>query len=646
MDLMLTLASRRISMCLWTPARDTPRSLASSCPDRGNPSLSRAMICTLCATPSSTRLFPRSQSFHVSADDTEIGLIGTKLIPLASKLEKPALKHVNKRLHQVHTPILSSLHLHTRRRVSAILYHLRNPGGVRINTLFQKVKQLVPSSTAVWIGLGAAGLLVLLLAPLLIDASLSHNRIHSGISINGSNVGRMTQEEAVALISKQAQEVAKKEMHLTADEQTWTVIPENLGLRIDASQTVSRAFRLTRDGSFMNNALTSLRLYWEPTDIPLEGTVDTSALDKLMEEIGGILDRPATDARLQLVDGKVTVLDSTDGSVVDREELRGRIKQRLFTLDVRDIEIPMMVTEPYLKAADTETAANQAEVMLSAPITVTSGEDEWTLTTQDIASYLDFTVKGTGADSRLVPVISAEKATVFLDRIAAAVRREPVDARWETDGEVAKVVPHAPGFQLDPDATAEAITTASLSSNPRTAEVHGTYSLPGLTTTRARAMGIQVKLASYTTHFGGSSNRRANVQRAAELINNTLLFVIYGTSDGREVEYTTSGWYNIRPSTEKKETTNDLAPGETKVDDPGQTGRSVTVQRTVARSGTLVHEDTFRSNYPMKPKVIKVGPTTTSTTVPRSTTTTITGSTSSTTSTTAPSAATTTTTTR
>src|SRR5660398_276502 len=92
-----------------------------------------------------------------------------------------------------------------------------------------------------------------------------HNRIHSGISINGSNVGRMTQEEAVALISKQAQEVAKKEMHLTADEQTWTVIPENLGLRIDASQTVSRAFRLTRDGSFMNNALTSLRLYWEPT---------------------------------------------------------------------------------------------------------------------------------------------------------------------------------------------------------------------------------------------------------------------------------------------------------------------------------------------------------------------------------------------
>src|SRR5660398_192110 len=132
---------------------------------------------------------------------------------------------------------------------------------------------------------------------------------------------------------------------------------------------------------------------------------DTSALDKLMEEIGEILDRPATDARLQLVDGKVTVLDSTDGSVVDREELRGRIKQRLFTLDVRDIEIPMMVTEPYLKAADTETAANQAEVRLSAPITVTSGEDEWTLTTQDIASYLDFTVKGTGADSRLVPVI-------------------------------------------------------------------------------------------------------------------------------------------------------------------------------------------------------------------------------------------------
>jgi hypothetical protein len=56
----------------------------------------------------------------------------------------------------------------------------------------------------------------------------------------------------------------------------------------------------------------------------------------------------------------------------------------------------------------------------------------------------------------------------------------------------------------------------------------------------------------------------------------------------------------------------------------GQSGMQCKVVRTVtAADGTVVHKDTFISTYPMIPRQIEVGPsTTTTTTVPSSTTST------------------------
>lgn len=595
--------------------------------------------------------------------------------------------------------------------------------------MLSKVKQILPSSTPFRLGFALAGLVLLLLLSLAADAALSYNRIHSGITINGQEVGRMTRSEATALVAGEVRDAAGQELTLTAEERDWTVTPEQLGLRIDVPGAVSRAFDLTREGAFTDRIGMRFRLYLQTKDVPLEGTVDTSALDDLLAEIGESLDDPATETQLQITDGEIAVMGGEKGEVVDREELRARIKQRLFTLHLNpgEIPIPMMTVDPHRGAADTEAAVAQAKVMLSAPVKLRHGEDEWELSEDRIAEYLDFVVEGEGEDSQLAPLISADRAAPFLDEVAAAVRREPKNATWETDGETAQVVPHEPGFILDDEATAAALTAAARSSANRTAEVRETKTNPGLTTERARELGIKEKLASYTTHFGGSSNRRANVQRAAELIGGTLLapgeefdfntvvgkripangfkvapviiggrledslgggicqvsttlfnavffaglevtarsnhslyishyptgrdatvswdgpdmrfrndtenwvlirsdstpsmvlFVIYGTPEGREVEYTTSGWYNIRPKVEEKKTTNALAAGETKVEDQGQTGRSVTVRRKVTRGGKIIHEDTFASNYPMIPKLIEVGPTTT--TVPETTTT-------------------------
>lgn len=108
-------------------------------------------------------------------------------------------------------------------------------------------------------------------------------------------------------------------------------------------------------------------------------------------------------------------------------------------------------------------------------------------------------------------------------------------------------------------------------------------------------------------------------------VSDVVKFVIYGTSDGRKVTYTTSDWYGITPFKTQKVINPELKPGETKVKNPGQTGRSCTVKRVVTRDGKVLHNDTFYSVFPAITRVIEEPDpaATTTTTVPGTTTTTL-----------------------
>ena len=102
----------------------------------------------------------------------------------------------------------------------------------------------------------------------------------------------------------------------------------------------------------------------------------------------------------------------------------------------------------------------------------------------------------------------------------------------------------------------------------------------------------------------------------------TTTFNIYGTDDGRTVKISFSGFSYGAARTEVTVLNPSLSPGASHVKISGQSGRSCSVTRTVTYAdGTKVSKK-YPSNYPMIPKTIEVGPTTTTTTGPRPTTTT------------------------
>ena len=144
-----------------------------------------------------------------------------------------------------------------------------------------------------------------------------------------------------------------------------------------------------------------------------------------------------------------------------------------------------------------------------------------------------------------------------------------------------------------------------------------------------------------TVSWGGPAFRFVNdtpnwILIKAASSRSSLTFVLYGTPQNRQVTYTTGDWYGLKPPNEKRVKTNTLDQGKTRVVEEGQTGRSIKVTRRVIQDGKTVHQDTFVSNYPMKPKIIEEGTRATTTTLPTTTTTTPPTTASTTTTTTAP----------
>jgi len=89
----------------------------------------------------------------------------------------------------------------------------------------------------------------------------------------------------------------------------------------------------------------------------------------------------------------------------------------------------------------------------------------------------------------------------------------------------------------------------------------------------------------------------------------TLTWKFYSTSDGREVEWHTSGLKNkVDPPDPLYEENPDLAKGQVKQVDWAVEGADVTVTRAVSRNGETLFEDTFSTHYMPWRAVYEYGP--------------------------------------
>lgn len=371
--------------------------------------------------------------------------------------------------------------------------------------------------------IAACAVVVALLLGMLIDATLYYGKVHAGVSVAGRSMSGLTRDEAKAAITRLVSDAAKNPIKLTSGEKSWSVLPADVGTKIDVALAVSRAMDVTRGSNFFVDGFRRLVLYFTNEDISLTGTVDGALMNELLADISQEIDVPPVEPGLAIDGTEIKTIEGKKGLVVDRDKLRQELTALLFTLHTTQLVVPTVVKDPSMTVDDNHRAVIQAKTMIAAPVKLIFGGRTWDLTPEQIAEFMEFTTRDEAGLSTLVPYLSAERMRGLLDKVAPAVAKEPVSATFTSDGTKAWVIPGANGRALDREKTAEALTAAALSAADRTAEVVVKVVKPDLTTEEAEAMGVKDVLGSFTTEWEGTPDRRINVKITTKYANNVLL---------------------------------------------------------------------------------------------------------------------------
>jgi vancomycin resistance protein YoaR len=358
---------------------------------------------------------------------------------------------------------------------------------------------------------------------ILVDSVLYYNNVHAGVSVAGQDVSGLTPEEAQAQLDEMVGEVQQNSITLTADGKTWEIMPADMGTRMDTAGAVAQAMEVSRAGNIFSDLGKRLDLYFNAVDIPLTGAIDDEMADAKLAEIATELNVAPVDAGLAIEDGKIKVIEDKLGQEVDVDALREELRGLLTTMHSTEVAIPLKEIPPEVTAEDNAEAQALAETMISAPITLTGGDKKWTITPDQIVSYMAFTTKMENGVETLVPYLDAAKMEPLFTSMADEVATKPVNATFQSDGKKAWVVPGVLGKKLDTAKTAEAVSQASTQTSSRSIEVGYATTEPERTTEEAEAMGVKDLLATYTDSYAGSANRQVNVRITTEYASNVFL---------------------------------------------------------------------------------------------------------------------------
>ena len=259
--------------------------------------------------------------------------------------------------------------------------------------------------------------------------------------------------------------------------------------------------------------------------------VDRAAIEQMVANIAGAIERPAVDAVL-FVNGSAEIA-MTPGELsveVDADASVDQIEASLLN-GTHDVELVIERHEPPVTDERALAAKDEIEATLANGITIKWDEGEKALTQQDLLAALVIKETSDG-DEPFAFSLSPKVLSSFIQTFAGDIEVEPREAQFRlVDGKVRVHQKGRQGMLIDYDSSAERIEKAVFSgyssSNLKVEVVKPQFS-------DKDAAGIElpdVLGESYTNYANSSEARKVNIERAVDLLNGWML------APGQEYSY-------------------------------------------------------------------------------------------------------------
>lgn len=343
-------------------------------------------------------------------------------------------------------------------------------------------------------------------------------RIAEGVQIAGVDVGGLTQKEARALLESRFDRVARVPVVFTAGGREFPIKATTLGVEADWETAVETA---TREGAGFGpvRGYKRLQARFFGSEIAPPVQAYEAALDFKLAGLARAIDQSHVEAKLVRRGLDVEIVPGQAGRRLARDVAAGRIVRALARLERgQAISLPVVLDPAEVTAGDLAAAAAQARVALSAPVRLEYEGTRWKLPRWRIAELLSLPVAGATDVA-----IAGPGAEAWFAKLRKTVERAPADATFRPVGDGVVVVPAKDGLAVDVPATAKALLAAAVSRDDRSATLVVRTAEAERTTAEAQAMGIERRLASYTTLYAGTPDRITNLQLGISFLDGALV---------------------------------------------------------------------------------------------------------------------------
>ncbi|MEO5577361.1 MAG: VanW family protein [Gaiellaceae bacterium] len=343
-------------------------------------------------------------------------------------------------------------------------------------------------------------------------------RLAAGVHIAGVDVGGLTRNEARALLESRFERVARVPVVFTAAGEEFPITATMLGVEADWAAAIESA---SREGEGFGPVRGFKRLQTRFFGFEIAPPVQAyeAALDFKLAGLARGIDQRHVEAKLVRRGLAVEVVPGQPGRRLAQDVAAGRIVRSLARLERgQPIALPVLLDPAEVTAAELAPAAAKARIALSAPVRLEYEGTRWRLPRWRIAELLSLPVAGATDMS-----IAGTGAEAWFAKLRKTVERPPTDASFRPVGDAVEIVAAKEGLAVDVPATAKALLAAAVSPDARTATLAVRSAEAERTTAEAQVMGIERRLASYTTLYAGTSDRITNLQLGVSLLNGALV---------------------------------------------------------------------------------------------------------------------------
>ena len=347
----------------------------------------------------------------------------------------------------------------------------------------------------------------------------SPQELAKGTEVAGVDVGGLTQQDAVELLSGRFAEVVAVPVALVADEERFSFAANQLGVEPDWRGAVAAAAR-EGDGFGPIRGFRRIQTRFFGAEIYPRIAVSDSALEFALDNIETATNRPARSAALARRGLRFEIVPDRSGRQLERDGAASLVVRALGSLERSSTAtaLPVAVAMPEVTAKVLAPAARRARRAVSAPVTLRGETRSWRLSRTRIAKLLALP-----RDGKKGLAIGGAAADAYFRALGERVGNPPADATFSVSGDTIGVIPSRNGTALDVDRTATALLRAATSRANRIAAVSIVRAVPERTTKEALAMGIDTRMASYKTYNSGTFDRITNLRLGVTLLDGTLV---------------------------------------------------------------------------------------------------------------------------